>query len=810
LNDLFYSLRLLRQSRAFAAAAVLTLALGIGVNAAVFSVVNAFILRPLPVRDPDRLVVVASQRSSDGTRRGVSFQDLEDFRESATDVFDDVAGYSVGFAGVRPGDGPARRVLVTWVTGSYFPLLGIRPAAGRLFDRHEGGPGRTDAIAVLGYSSWQRNFHGDASVVGRTLLVNGKPCTIVGVAPSDFAGTFAFSDAEVYLPLNWAGGDGFGPRQSRGLHSLARLRAGVTVGSAQATINVVAERLRRQRPEADGTIAFVVVPERLARPEEDGARSNAFVAAVMLGLAALVLVVAAVNVVNLLWSRAASRRTELAIRAALGASRSRLVRQMITETLVLATLGGVAGALAGMWTGRILAAVRPPGDLPVRFDFHFDGRVLLYVAAMVAISGLLVGLVVALRASRGDLDRALRQSRRQDGPIGGRRMGGMLVVAQIATCFALLVAAGLLARSLHAAERVELGFRHEGVLNLHMDVAHLGYPERRGGIFFEEAERRVRAIPGVEDVAFAFTIPMGYIRIRASVQAYGSPRPGGDRVTAGKNIVSAGYFRTMGIPVVRGRSFSPEDAASSHGVAVINGRLGDLLWPGQDPVGRRFSASGPNGPWYEVVGVTQTGRYGTLFEDPQPYFYAFEAQEYLALRVLHIRTSLPPEALAAPVERAIRELEPDLPLYDVQSMTRSLGGGYGLFLVRLGAATSLVFGALGLVLALLGIYGVVAYRASRRTHEIGVRLALGAAPADILRLVLREGVTLVLAGLGAGLVVSLAGSRVLDRLVFVISARDPLTFAVVAPLLGGAALAACAIPALRASRVDPAVSLRSE
>jgi len=799
---------MLHRSPSFALAAMVTLALGIGVNTAVFSVVNAIVLRPLPVRDGDRLVVIASQQSSSRTLRGVSFEDLQDYRLATVDLFEDIAGYSVGFLGLAPMGSEPQRVLVTWVTGNYFQLLDIHPTLGRVIRVDEGTPGRIDPVVVLGYSTWQRRFGGDPSVVGRSVMVNGRPCVIVGVAPPDFFGTFAFSESELYLPLNWQSGEGFDDRRARGLHAIARLRASVTIENAQAAANVVAERLALQYPDANANLGIRVLPERLARPEEDQFRTNALGAVIMLAMVILVMIIAAVNVTNLLLARATSRHRELAIRAALGAGRGRLARQMVTESLVLALLGGGAGILLGTWLARALATMRLPGDLPVRFDFRLDGRVLAYSLTVAVLTGLLVGLASAVRVSRANPNRMLRG--REASPTDRHGIRGFLVVAQVSCCFMLLSVAGAFVRSLSEAERADLGFRPEGVLNIHMDVGQLGYSEAQGQAFFDEVDRRVRSIPGVQNVSFAFTIPMGYVRVSAAIGAEGQPVDGDNRVSAGQNMVSAEYFQTMGIPIVRGRSFERADNELSRPVAVVNQRLADILWPNQDPIGRRVKSPGPDSHWIEVVGVAHTGKYHFLFEDPQPYLYLPIAQAYTGLRVLQVRASIPPAALAPVAEREIRGLEPNLPLYDVQSMTQALGSGLGFFPVRVGAIAVAAFGLLAFALAIVGLYGLTSYLASQRTHEIGVRMAIGATRQHIVRLVLENVGKLVGLGVAAGMVMTLAGSRIVDRFLFGVSVYDPFTFVSVVPVLGGVTLIACAIPAWRAARVDPAIALRSE
>lgn len=808
-NDALFALRLLRKSPTFTIAAVVTLALGMGVSTTVFSVVNTLILRPLPVPNSDRLVVIATERSVDGTLGGVSFPDLDDYRSGGSSVFEEVAGYMVGFAGLMPEGGRPERVLVTWVTGSYFPLLGIQPALGRLFRSDEGSPGAIDRHVVLGYSTWQRVFSGDPSAIGRTIRINGLPCTIVGVVPPNFVGTFAFSEAAVYLPLNWSGEYDFARRQDRDLHALARRRSEATLETAQASMMVVAQQLALQYPKSNEAQRIRVLPERFARPQEDQARSNARVSAIVLMLSWGVLMIAAVNVVNLLLARATARRREFAIRAALGAGHGRLIRQLITESVVLATLGGLGGVLLGMWAGRVFATMRPPGDLPVRFDFGLDGRVLVYAVITMLATGVLVGLVPSLWARRLDLERALRQSpvestARRNG------LGDALVAAQLALCFLLLVVAGLFGRSLVQAQRSDFGFRPEGVLNMHVDVAQVGYTESRGRTLFTDIERRVRAVPGVQALSFAFSVPMGYVRLRDGLEAEGELIDVDRHPLAGKNIVSPEYFATMGIPIVEGRAFTHDDHDKSRRVAIVNTQLAKMLWPNRNPIGRRFKRAGSTAAWYEVVGVTNTGKYRYLFEPPQPYYYVAMAQHYTAMAVLQVRTQGSPEALAPAIEQAIGELEPSLPLYGTESMSRALRSGYGLLLLQASAFSVGVFGLLGLVLALIGVYGVMAYLTSQRAHEVGVRIAVGATPSDVLRLFLRRAVMLVLVGVVGGLVVTLASSRFLASLLFGISPFDPTTFVGVASMLAVVALIACAIPAWRAAHVDATLTLRGE
>ena len=807
MRDLVLAARLFRRSPIFTAAAVLTFALGIGVNTTVFSVVNSVMLRPLPVRDGARLVVVATRRQDTTALRPVSYPDLQDYRAGSRAVFEDIAGYSAGFVGLAIGGQPPARVLVTWVTGNYFSMLDLRPALGRLIRDNEGGPGRADAVVVLGYNTWQRRFGGDAAVLGRIVRINGRLCTIIGVAPRGFLGTFAFSDAELYLPINWATARPLDDRRTRDLHAVARLQPGRDVAGAQAAVDLVAARLAREYA-ADERVGVRVLPEQLARPEEDQARSNARGAATMIFLAALITLIAAVNVTNLLLARGESRRREFAVRAALGAGRARLVRQALAENLLLAAIGSVVGVLLGVWSAGALAAVRPPGNLPVRFDFHFDARVFAYAAGVVLAAAAIAGILPAVRAASVDPEATLRSPRAGAGP-PRRLLARSLLTTQIAACSVMLIATGLFARSLLAAERANLGFQPDHVLNVQLDVDLLGYSEAQGRTFFDDIEGRIRHVPGVDDVSYAFTVPMGYVRATASVDPQMSATRLDTPLPAGENVISGDYFQVMGMPLIRGRAFTAADDSSSRPVAIINARLASMLWPGRDPIGQRFRTS-PNDAWIEIVGVATTSKYRFLFEDPQPYFYIPIAQAYMAARVLQIRTSLAPTALAPAIERVITEREPDLPVYDVQSMDVALNSGPGLFLVRVGAIAGALFGVLALVLALVGLYGVVSYLTSRRTVEMGVRLAIGASPRDIVWLVVRNAVSVVGAGLAAGLTVAFAASRVVGGLLFNVSARDGLTYTLVASLVAMTTFAACLLPAMRAGRLDPAAALRAE
>ena len=814
-QDVRHGFRVLARSRAFTATVVLTLGLGIGANAAVFSIVNTLLLRPLPVSDPSNLYLVSVTHQDNQQPHQVSWADYLDYRDRAG-VFSDLAAYSIGFAGLS-ADNRADRITVGYVTGNFFSMLGLAPGLGRLILPSEGKTFGADPVVVLGRSYWKKRFNGDATVVGRTVLVNGRPFTVAGVAPEGFYGVYALVEFDAYMPFGMIFPEKdyketVERRDNHDLRVIGRLKPGISLPQAQAAVDVLARQLEQQYPDTNKTVRARVIPERLARPEPNAADSNPLVAGVFLLLVTLVLLVACVNVVNLLMVRATVRQRELALRAALGAGRGRLVRQILTESLILAGAGGLAGAIIGRWLSGMLSRITLPADLPIRFELVFDWRVFTYIAVVALGAGLVVGLLPALRASRADLNEVLREGGRSMAEGSGRhRMRSVLVIAQVAVSLVLLVAAGLFVRSVQRAQSIDLGFDPRHVMNLSMDVSQQGFDEARGRAFYKEVEARVGRLPGVESVSYAYSVPFGYYNSSENVEAEDHQVPKDERKPrAGYNTVGTDYFRTMKVPIVRGRAFTREDDERGRPVAIVNELMARRLWPDQDPIGRRFRLQSNLAQWLEVVGVSGPGKYQFIFEDAGPYLFTPIAQQYRPLRVLHIRTTGAPEGIAPAAQREIRALNPDLPVYDVRSMEQMLQGPNGFFLLKMGALFGGALGALGLVLALVGIYGVVSYAASQRTQEIGVRMALGAQPGDILRLVVGHGLVLVSAGLVLGLCAAFGISRLLARLLFGISSTDPLTFAAVPLLLGSMAILASYLPALRATRIDPMTALRKE
>ncbi len=818
-QDLQLAARRLRESPRFALLVIFTLALGSGTNTAMFSCQNGF-LRPLPVKSPERLVVLAAQIKDDetGLKYRFSYGALSDLRRQA-DRFSDLVGFNAMIGGLHTG----RKVtpfLYGAVTGNYFTGLGVRPLLGRLFRPGEGEHPGADGLVVLGYSYWQKTFGGDPGVIGREVRLDGLGARVIGVAPKEFLGTWAGAEMDGYLPINVmsryddAAAHMFSDRNWRWLTVMGRLKPGVSLPEAQTSVDVIARRLERQYPDTDKDTGIRLIPETLARPfpVRFMAESIPTVRTFLLALAAMVLLLASMNVANLVLVRASGREREMAIRAALGSGRGRLMRQMLAESGVLAVLGTLAGLLFGKWGGdAFMASISTGSSLPVKVDSSFDWHVFAYALGAGVVTVVAIGLWPAIRASRADPGGVLH-----DGGWGGSagrgalRVRSLLAAGQVAGSLVLLIVAGLLVRGLQRVQHMDLGFDPGHVLNVRMNPRDLGYNEQRTKDFYRELKRRVSGVPGVESASLAFSVPMGYIFDGRNVFVEGRPMAPGDRPpTVMGNSIDADYFATMRIPLVRGRGFTASDDQNAPQVAIVNETMAARFWPHQDAIGKRFALK-PGGPWWQVVGVARNSKYLVIFEQPLPYFYLPLAQNFSAMRVLQVRTTGAPESLRGRVEREIRALEPDLPVADFQTMNESLSGFFGFRMFQMGAQQAGSMGLLGLILAAIGIYGVVSYSAAGRTREIGIRMALGAGPAQVLRMILRQGAWLVAAGVAAGVLVASLFTEAARRVLPLMDRTDPLTFTLVTLLLAAVALWACYVPARRAMRVDPMVALRHE
>jgi predicted permease len=819
-RDLRYAIRFLWAHKGFTIAAVLTLAIGLGANTALYGLLSTA-LRPLDLPHPEEVVTIAAETKGDetgGFQYSFSIEALKDFQARA-EPFSAVVGVMPRIGGLASG-GQAFQFWFAAVSDNFFTGLGVTPAVGKLFTGRSGSP----VHVVIGHTFWMKTFGGNPDVIGRGVRIDGVPAVITGVVSPSFRGPFMGVELDGYITLDdlgvitpdvnrWL----YHNRKARTLQLFGRMRPGVRVSEAQAAMDVLMTTLADEHPDTDQGVAALVIPEHLARPMPMRAVREAipFVRIFGLAIAALVLLLACMNVANLLLVRATVRQREMAVRAALGATPRQLVRQMITEGLVLSGLGGVAGYLLGEWVNRAYMSRLDLGaDLPLRFDVSFDLNVFLFSFGAAVVTGVAIGLWPAWRASRADARAALHDGgKSQSDGADRQRVRRLLVVGQISGALALLVVAGLFVRTLTAAQEIDLGFDARHLITARLDPKQIGYTEERTIEFYKELQRRVAAWPDVASVAVAFTPPMSYLIAGGAIYVEGQPIAAGSQPPASFiNHVGHNYFETMGIPIVRGRAFVEDDEqyrSNSRRVAIVNQSMAEKYWPGQDPIGKRFQLFNLTDPMIEVVGVARDSKYVLVFEAPRPYLYLPLVRDG-SLRTIHVRAAGDPAALAPRIEREIRQLAPELPIADLRTMSQSLAGIFGFLIFRVGAIQAGGMGLLGLILAILGVYGVVSFSASLRTREIGIRVALGARPGDVLRLILGQGVHLVVAGIGLGLVISAGMSRVLSRFLPLVNAADWITFGGVAAGLAVLALLACYVPARRATRVPVMTALRYE
>jgi predicted permease len=819
-HDLRHAIRFLWTHKAFTATGVLTLAIGLGANTALYGLLNAA-LRPLPVPNPQQLVSIAADTKDDNTggfQYSFSVEAMKDLQQR-DGPFSTVFGQLLRVGGLSAA-GRASQFWFAAVSDNYFTSLGITAQHGTIFTEPSGSP----VHVVLGHTFWMKAFGGDPGVIGRPVRVDGAPAVITGVVAKSFRGTLMGVELDGYVTLDdygvlmpdvkrWL----YHNRKARPIQLFARLKPGVTLPEAQAATDVLMATLAEEYADTDQGIAARITPEPLSRPLPMRAVTAAipFIQFFSLAISGLVLLLACTNVANLLLLRATAREREMAVRAALGASRGKLVRLMVVEALLLASMGGILGYVVGQWImWAYVSRLDVGADLPLRFDATFDTNVFVFSLAAAVCTGVAVGLWPAWRASRADARAALHDGGKgQSDGSDRQRLRRLLVVAQISGALALLAVAGLFVRTLTSAERVDLGFDAQHLITVRLDPRQIGYDEDRTIEFYTELQRRVAAWPDVASVAVAFTTPMSYLIGGGSIYIEGRPMPASAQPPASfMNHVGHNYFDVMGIPIVRGRAFVEDDEREhslTRKIAIINEAMAARYWPRQDPIGRRFRAFNPTDPLLEIVGIVRDSKYVLLFESPRPYIYLPLVRD-LSLRTLHVRAIGDPAALAPRLEREIKDLAPDLPIADLRTMDQSLGGIFGYLIFRIGALQAGGMALLGLILALVGVYGVVSFGASMRTKEIGIRVALGAQPRDVLRLILGQGLQLVLAGIALGLAASVALGRVLSRFLPLVNSADWITFGAVSVELAVLALAACYLPARRATRVPVMRALRHE
>jgi predicted permease len=809
-DDLRHGARALRRSPVFTIIAVLVIALGIGANTTIFSVVNALLLRPLPgVRDPGELAAVFTSDFSGPRFGATSYPDLEAI-ESARDVFSAVAAYSPNTYAVSDGR-RSRRVMGERVSYNYFQTLGVRPALGRFFIAEERAGRATATSVVISHALWQRDFAAAPDAIGAPLRVNGEVLTIVGVAPETFRGALRGVSSELWVPLSApATLIGFDPnhRGDRGLMVMARLQPDIDAAAAQTRLAVLAGQLHASYPDEWTDInrrsrVLTVLPESQARvPPQVRAPVLGFVALLMT-VVGIVLLIACTNVANLMLSRASARRGEMGVRLALGATRGRIMRHLLTESVLLAGLGGAVGVLLSAWLLRAVTVARLPIPVPIALDIGLDLRVLAFALVITLAVGILFGIIPALQSSRAPAP-LLREAATR---ITKLRLRNALVVVQVAASLVLLIIGGLFLRSLLVAQRIDPGFDTSAMALVPLELESEGMTTEQARQLTERIHERSAALPGVRAVALAEDVPLGLGHARRSISVAGYAPQDGEDMEVSFNGVSAGYFEAMGIRLLRGRSFTPADREGAPLVAVVNEAFARRFWPGADPIGQRVSMSGSEGPFMEVVGLVPDGKYISLTEEPRPYFYYPDLQGPPTSMTLHLRTGSDLAAVVRAVRAELRALVPGITPPEIITLRQHLG----LLMMpqRIAAALLVVLGGLALLVAAVGLYGVIAYSVAQRTREFGVRMALGAVAADVSRMVLGQGLRVAAVGLliGAGLAAALAWAI---RGFLFVPPFDIPTFIAVPALLAATAAVATWIPARRATRTDPLVAIRAE
>jgi len=797
IKDIRYGVRGLLKRPGFTAIALVALALGIGANTAIFSLVNAVVIRPLPFPDPDRLVWVYGNIRNGGSRASVSPPDFLDYR-SQNKTFEQFAA-----SGTQPlavnltGSGEPERLFASAVTGNYFDTFGITPAIGRTFTIDNEKPG-SDQVTVLSHAFWQKRFGGDTDIVGKTITLDSKSYQILGVMP---AGVSFPQSAELWIPMSFDGDPDMKVRKAHFLRPIGRLKPGVTLTQAQADTDMIAGRLEQQFPESNTgwNLRLLSLREQLV----GGTRTMLFV---LFGAVGFVLLIACANVANLLLVRAAARQKEIALRTALGASRLRIIRQMLTESLLLSILGGALGALLAVWGVQLLVTLSAD-SLPPTVNVTIDPNVLAFTFVISILTGLLFGLAPAFRTAKVNLIDSLKDGARGAEGTLRNRTRSLLVVFESAIAVVLLIGAGLLVRSLIALQRVDPGFDSNNVLTLRIDLPRQKYAgEGKPAKFFEELETRISSIPGVQTVGLITELPMSGQLNDLPFTVEGRPPVTVDQAfDADFRLVNQHYFNALHIPLLRGRNFTEQEVREGKPVTLVSQQLVDTVFPNEDPMGKRL-ISAIGGTAFEIIGVVGDIRHRSLQRPPFAAMY-FPTLNSNRMNLV-VRTQNDPLSIVGAVRQQVQALDRDQPISAVKRMSDWVDSSVSS--QRYSTTLLAAFAVLAMILAATGIYGVMSYTAAQRTHEIGVRMALGARRFDVLKLVVRQGMLLTLVGVILGLTGAFALTRVMQSLLFGVTAKDPFTFAVVAALLSAVAFIACLVPALRATRVDPLIALRYE
>lgn len=802
IKDIRYGARSLLKRPALAIIAIVTLAVGIGANSAIFSTVNALLLKPLPFPDPDRIVALWDKVPSRGVERNeVAVANYLDWR-AQNKTFEQLGIYRWWSTNLTGSDSP-ERVQGFQVTPNFLDIVGVKPMMGRGFSAEEDQPGK-DAVALLTYSLWQRRFGADPNIVNKTIATNGVARTVIGVMPPDFNYP---KGAEIYAPLAITPELG----RSRGNHSylgIGRLKPGVSLQGAQADLNTIASQLEKQYPETNTGRGVVIYPIL-----EDTVRMYSTALWVMMAAVGFVLLIGCANVANLMLARATGRQREIALRAALGASRFRIIRQLLTESVLLSLLGGALGIVVAYWGVDAIRSANPGEAARFAPGWNHLGinlPVLAFTLLLSVLSGVLFGLAPAWQFSKPDLNSALKEGGRQ-GTSGSHRLRGLLVVSEVALSLMLLISAGLLIRSFLQLVKTDPGFNSDNLLTMNLVLPVAKYKdEPQRAAFYSDLVRRVMELSGVESAAAVNHLPLGGSNSSTSFLVEGLPEPPPGQEFSGRyRVCTPNYFETMGIPVLRGRGFTDQDKAGAPPVIIVNETLARKYWPNTDPIGKRMRYTGPleQNPWMQVVGVVKDVKHEMnlpITED----FYVPHAQDAWQSMVLVAKTKVEPAAMAAPIRQQVWALDKDQPVFDVHTMREVRA--ISLALYSFSSIMLSIFAGVALLLAAIGIYGVMSYAVTQRTQEIGIRMALGARVVDVLKLVVRNGMSLALIGVAVGLAGAYGLTRLLASLLVGVAPTDLVTFSTVTFGLLLIALLACYIPARRATKVDPMIALRYE